>query len=107
MFALRLDRDAGRLVLDEHWRPSYGPAPGRSYGWDPVVTGEHVFWMDNGRNSVDHTMLGSGSERSPLRLWWARVRRRVGPLGRDQRSAVRDRVEPGGLGPGGRHRGRL
>lgn len=73
MFALRLDRDAGRLVLDEHWRPSYGPAPGRSYGWDPVVTGEHVFWMDNGRNSVDHTMLGSGSESSPLRLWWARV----------------------------------
>ena len=73
MFALRLDRGAGRLVLDEHWRPSYGPAPDRSYGWDPVVTGEHVFWMDNGRNSVDHTMLRSGSESSPLRLWWARV----------------------------------
>ena len=66
MFALRLDRDAGRLVLDEHWRPSYGPVPGRSYGWDPVLTGEHVFWMDNGRNSVDHTMLGSGSESSPV-----------------------------------------
>jgi hypothetical protein len=72
MFALRLERDAGRLVIDERWRPSYGPAPGRSFGWDPVVTPEHVFWMDNGRNSVDHTMLGTGTESSPVRLWWAR-----------------------------------
>ncbi len=73
MFALRFDRDAGELVLDEAWRPRYGPAPDRGYGWDPVVTPEHIFWMDNGRNSVDHTMLGSGSESSPLRLWWARL----------------------------------
>ena len=26
-FRLRLDRDAGRLVLDDRWRPSYGPSP--------------------------------------------------------------------------------
>ncbi|MGA8218181.1 MAG: hypothetical protein WB771_06415 [Solirubrobacterales bacterium] len=73
LFALRLDRDAGRLVVDGEWRPSYGPAPGRSFGWDPVIAPEHVFWMDNGRNRVDHTMLGSGTESSPLRLWWARL----------------------------------
>ncbi len=73
MFALRLDRDAGRLVLDEGWRPSYGPAPGRGYGWNPVVAPEHIFWMDNGRNSVDHTMLSSGTDSSPVRLWWARL----------------------------------
>ena len=107
MFALRLDRDAGRLVLDEHWRPSYGPAPGRSYGWDPVVTGEHVFWMDNGRNSVDHTMLGSGRESSPLRLWWARVD--DGSVRSVEISGLPYGTEsnPAGLGPGGRHRGRL
>ena len=50
VFRLRLDREAGRIVIDERWRPSYGPAPGRSFGWDPVITDEHVFWMDNGRN---------------------------------------------------------
>jgi hypothetical protein len=73
IFALRLDRGAGRLVIDGDWRPRYGPAPDRAFGWDPVVTPEHIFWMDNGRNRVDHTMLGSGTESSPLRLWWARL----------------------------------
>ncbi|MGI8461182.1 MAG: hypothetical protein ACR2OC_06035 [Solirubrobacterales bacterium] len=73
LFRLQLDRAAGRLEIDQDWRPSYGPAPERSFGWDPVITDEHVFWMDNGRNLVDHTMLGSGSQASPVRLWWARL----------------------------------
>lgn len=73
VYRLRLDRDAGRIVVDERWRPRYGPAPGRGYGWDPVIADEHVFWMDNGRNHVDHTMLGSGESPDPVRLWWARL----------------------------------
>jgi hypothetical protein len=73
LFRLRLDRDAGRLEIDDEWRPSYGPEPERSYGWDPVITDEHVFWMDNGRNRVDRTMLGSGEAASIVRLWWARL----------------------------------
>ncbi len=73
VFRLRLDREAGRIVVDERWAPRYGPAADRSYGWDPVITDEHVFWMDNGRNRTDHTMLGSGVEASPVRLWWARI----------------------------------
>ena len=72
VFRLRLDADAGRLTVDERWRPRYGPAPGRSYGWDPVLTEDHVFWMDNGRNSVDRTMRGTGEQPDPVRLWWAR-----------------------------------
>ena len=73
VYRLRLDRDAGRIVIDDSWRPRYGPEPDRAYGWDPVITDEHVFWMDNGRNHTDHTMLGSGESASPLRLWWARL----------------------------------
>jgi hypothetical protein len=72
LFRLRLDRDAGRLVIDEAWQPAYGPAPGRSYGWDPVIGDEHVLWMDQGRNRTDRTMLGSGESPDPVRLWWAR-----------------------------------
>jgi hypothetical protein len=72
VFRLRLDRDAGRLEIDERWRPAYGPAPDRSYGWDPVITDDHVFWMDNGRNRTDRTMVGSGVQSGPVRLWWAR-----------------------------------
>ena len=72
VYRLRLDRDAGRIVIDGAWQPSYGPAPERGYGWDPVITEEHVFWMDNGRNHTDRTMLGSGEQASPVRLWWSR-----------------------------------
>ena len=73
LFRVRLDRDAGRLLIDEEWRPSYGPAPGRSFGWDPVITDEHVLWMDQGRNSVDRSMIGTGAQPDPVRLWWARL----------------------------------
>jgi hypothetical protein len=87
VFRLVLDRAAGRLAIDERWRPAYGPAPGRSYGWDPVIAGEHVLWMDNGRNHTDRTMLGTGVAPDPVRLWWAR---------RDDDAAVRS-VEISGL----------
>ena len=72
LFRLTLDRAAGRLVLDEEWRPRYGPEPGRSYGWDPVISDDHVIWMDNGRNDTDATMLGSAVTPAAVRLWWAR-----------------------------------
>ncbi len=72
VFRITLDRSAARLVLDVDWRPRYGPAPGRSYGWDPVLSDDHVFWMDNGRNATDSTMLGSAATPAPVRLWWAR-----------------------------------
>ncbi len=72
VFRLRLDRDAERIVVDDQWRPRYGPAPDRSYGWDPVITEHHVFWMDNGRNRTDRTMRDSGEASGPVRLWWAR-----------------------------------
>ncbi len=87
LMRLRFDRQAGRIEIDEKWRPSYGPAPGRSYGWDPVITPEHVLWMDNGRNETDRSMLGTGSAADPVRLWWVR---------RDDQSAVRS-VEISGL----------
>ena len=73
LFRLRLDPAAGRITIDERWAPRYGPVADRGYGWDPVITDDHVFWMDNGRNRTDHTMLGSGVESSPVRLWWARL----------------------------------
>jgi hypothetical protein len=72
VFRLRLDRDRSRLAIDDEWQPSYGPSPDHSYGWDPVITDEHVFWMDNGRNHTDRTMLGSGEQPGPVRLWWVR-----------------------------------
>lgn len=71
-FLLRFDRERGLLEIDRSWQPRYGPAAGRGFGWDPVIADEHVFWMDNGSNAVSHTMLGTGLDESPLRLWWVR-----------------------------------
>lgn len=86
---LRLDRDAGELVVDEDWRPHYA-RPGQTFGWDPVISDEHVFWMDNGKNSVDWTMRGSGDAPSAVRLWWCRL---------DDQDAL-DSVEISGLSHG-------
>jgi hypothetical protein len=72
VFRITFDADAGRLEVDEEWQPKYGPAPGRSYGWDPVMSDEHVFWMDQGRNDTDWSMRGTGDAPDPVRLWWAR-----------------------------------
>ena len=73
VFRLVFDRDASSLSIDEAWCPSYGPEPERSFGWDPVIAPEHVFWMDQGQNHVDRSMLGSGDRAAPVRLWWARL----------------------------------
>ena len=73
IFRLRLDQDGSRLLIDDEWKPKYGPAPGRSYGWDPVLTREHVFWMDQGKNHTDWSMRGSGDCPGPVKLWWARL----------------------------------
>ncbi len=73
LFRLSLDRAAGRLTVDDAFHARYGPDPDRSYGWDPVITDEHVFWIDNGRNRTDRTMLDSGEQPAPVRLWWARL----------------------------------
>ena len=62
--------------------------PDRGYGWDPVITDEHVFWMDNGRNRTDHTMLGSGARVEPGAAVVGAPGRRRGALGRDQRAPV-------------------
>ena len=106
VFRLRLDRDAGRVVIDERWRPRYGPAADRSYGWDPVITDEHVLWMDNGRNHRpdDARLRRAGRPRCGS---GGRATTAIAALGRDQRAAVRDRVEPAGLGPEGEDRRRL
>jgi hypothetical protein len=87
VFRLVFDFDRGRIEIDDAWRPRYGPSPGRGFGWDPVIADEHVFWMDQGRNSVDWTMVGTGSDPDPVRLWWCR---------RDDPDSVRS-VEISGL----------
>jgi PQQ-like domain len=51
----------------------YGGRPDQSFGWDPVVTAHHIWWMDNGDHAFQNgmTMRGNGVASGPVRLWRA------------------------------------
>lgn len=42
--------------------------PGSSYGWDPVIAGGHLWFMDNGEHRYSSTMLGAGVASGPVHL---------------------------------------
>jgi hypothetical protein len=46
---------------------------GQSFGWDPVIDGDAVWWLDNGDHTFEQgfTMLGNGVAPGPVRLWRA------------------------------------
>lgn len=56
--------------------PTVAPArylvhEGQSYGWDPVIADDTVWWLDNGDHTFPNglTMLGNGVAPGPVRLW--------------------------------------
>lgn len=66
------DGSAGRL--DPVAPPlTYLTRQDQSFGWDPVVTERHVWWMDNGDHTYQQSMamLGRGVAAGPVRLWRA------------------------------------
>ncbi len=54
-------------VLDDDWRLEY-LQPGGSYGWDPVVAGGQLWFMDNGAHDFVTTMRGAGVAPGPVHL---------------------------------------
>jgi hypothetical protein len=59
--------DGRQLTLDD-WRFRYRTDPDQSYGWDPVVGGGHVWFMDNGHHTYQGTMIGQGVASGPVHL---------------------------------------
>jgi hypothetical protein len=61
---------AGRLVRDERWRMRYRTEPEteQSYGWDPVITDDDVWFMDNGAHRYSTTMRDAGVASGPVHL---------------------------------------
>ncbi len=43
-------------------------SPGSSYGWDPVIEGGQLWFMDNGEHRYSTTMLGAGVATGPVHL---------------------------------------
>jgi hypothetical protein len=66
--AARFRWDGARLERDARWGAPY-LEPGASYGWDPVVAGGQLWFMDNGAHDFVTTMRGAGVAPGPVRLF--------------------------------------
>ncbi len=64
----RLCWDGCVLARDPSWGGRY-LADGQSYGWDPVVAGGHLWFMDNGAHEFVTTMRGAGVAPGPVHLY--------------------------------------
>jgi hypothetical protein len=53
------DPAAERLERDDGWALRYG-RPDHSYGWDPVIAGGQMWFLDNGEHTYTHSMLAAG-----------------------------------------------
>ena len=66
--AFRYRWDGRRLVRDTDWSFRYRTSADQSYGWDPVIAGGHVWFMDNGAHQYAGTMRGRGVAAGPVHL---------------------------------------
>lgn len=70
--ALRVvwDPVAGALGLDEGWSTPYRTRPDQGYGWDAVVDGGQVLFLDNGEHTYERAMAltGQGVAAGPVHL---------------------------------------
>lgn len=60
IFRYRWDSTAAHLEFDSTWRGRYLTSDDQSYGWDPVIAGGCVWFMDNGDHRYGGTMRGAG-----------------------------------------------
>ncbi len=60
--------DGRQLVRDPGWEFRYHGGTGHSYGWDPVIAGGHVWFLDNGAHDYVTTMRGAALSTGPVRL---------------------------------------
>jgi hypothetical protein len=58
----------GRRLARDGWELRYRTRPDQSYGWDPVIAGGHVWFMDNGEHRYAGTMVGKGVAAGPVHL---------------------------------------
>lgn len=69
----RWDPVSATLVHQTDLDAQYLVHPDQSFGWDPVIDADAIWWLDNGDHTFERTlsMLGNGVSAGPVRLWRA------------------------------------
>lgn len=62
------DAAAERLTRDDGWSVRYRTLPGQSYGWDPVIGGGQLWFMDNGEHTYTTSMRHAGVAAGPVHV---------------------------------------
>lgn len=61
--------DGTRLSRDTGWELAYNRDGPDSHGWDPVIAGGQLWFLDRGGHDYATTMRGAGQARGPVRLF--------------------------------------
>jgi hypothetical protein len=67
-FRYHWSEDSRALEVDPTWRYDYIGSSSQTYGWDPVIDGKNVWFMDNGKHSYMIKMIGNGVRQTPNNL---------------------------------------
>ena len=71
IYRYHFDDEARALVYDEEWSLDYVGNTNQDYGWDPVIDGNNIWFMDNGRHTMGETslsMINAGVNPTPNNL---------------------------------------
>ena len=68
VFRYHWNDDLTTLEFDQSWRFDYVGTSSQTYGWDAVIDGRHVWFMDNGKHSYMVKMIGNGVNPTPNNL---------------------------------------
>lgn len=65
IYRYHYNADTQTLALDETWSLDYVGNSNQSYGWDPVINGNNLWFMDNGEHTASTSMINAGVAPTP------------------------------------------
>ncbi len=68
VFRYHWNAELSTLDFDSSWRFDYVGDTTQTYGWDAVIDGSNVWFMDNGKHSYMVKMIGNGVRQTPNNL---------------------------------------
>ncbi len=68
IFRYHWNHESGKAELDEEWGFDYIRGSQQSYGWDPVISGNNAWFMDNGKHNYHVSMINAGATPSPVNV---------------------------------------